>query len=79
MSRGGYIETENGTISIKRYFVHLDCYTPISPHPYERERFNLQNFKAEHREAFNAWLEQRQREPVRAVEPPKKKKSSKKV
>ena len=30
----GYFETEKGIISIKKFYVHLDCYKPIEPHPY---------------------------------------------
>jgi hypothetical protein len=45
MSRGGYIETENGVISIERYFVHPHCYTPIHPHPWTKEYFRMERFK----------------------------------
>jgi hypothetical protein len=61
--------------------VHLDCYTPISPHAFSAERFRCEKFNARHRAAFQSWLEQKQKEPVRVMpaELPKKKRSSKKT
>lgn len=35
----GYIEAPEGTISIEKYFVHLNCYRPIHPHPFTKEWF----------------------------------------
>ena len=80
MSRGGYIETEDGVISIKRYWVHLNCYRPIKLHPWTADQFRLQNCKTSHRAVFNAWLEGKnagspQTQP--AIQIPKKKKTAK--
>lgn len=56
MSRGGYIETEKGVISIERYFVHLACYKPIKTHPFTKEHFRCENFKERHKTAFEDYL-----------------------
>lgn len=58
----GYIETEDGSISIEKYFVHLDCYVPIKAHPYTKDHFDIKTVKKpHHKAAFDAWLAERAR------------------
>jgi hypothetical protein len=33
-------------ISIEKYFVHMECYQPLEPHPFERQYFDPHNFKS---------------------------------
>lgn len=53
----GYFETQNGCISIHKYFVHLKCYQPITPHPKEAKYFKLMKMKAPEKEAFKKWID----------------------
>jgi hypothetical protein len=57
--------------------VHLACYTPISPHPFDLERFRLENCQARHKAAFTEWLDQKKKEPIRIAPVQKKKKTRK--
>jgi len=50
----GYIETEDGVISIKKYFVHLECYVPN--HPVEKQYFSCKKFRGTNKADFDAWL-----------------------
>jgi len=53
----GYIEGDKD-ISIKKYYVHLECYENITGHPMEKQFFRCVKFKKtkKHDEQFNNWL-----------------------
>lgn len=64
-------------ISVKRYFVHPNCYVPVHDHPYEPGYFRREGFNKTHRDVFQTWLEERQKEPPAAMPAIKKKKGKK--
>jgi hypothetical protein len=55
----GYLEVEDKCISIKKYYVHLKCYKPLQPHPFEMSSFSLQRVNSASREIFIEWLNQK--------------------
>lgn len=65
----GYIEAEKGCISIQKYFVHLNCYRPIKPHPYQKEFFRCEHFSARHKADFDHWIQERAEGIVRLAPP----------
>ena len=76
MSRGGYIETENGTVAIERFFVHLYCYKPIHSHPWTLEWFKMERFQPKHKTELQNYLKQKSEgktvvPPSRPPVPPK--------
>lgn len=75
----GYIESPDGCISIKKYYVHLNCYRPIKKHPYTKEWFDTKKCtSASHKVAFEVWLKSKQGSVKSADEDKPKKAATKK-
>lgn len=75
----GYIEGYEGrVVSIKKYYVHLNCYRPIGrKHPYTAEYFDTKKCtKQPHKQAFDAWLKSKQGSASSASKPAAEKKSA---